>query len=89
MKFNFELSVEVENQTGELLAVYFQVRKGSVAETKEYQEGAVFADYNSRGDLLGIELLAPCRIAVLDKIAKDGPAKKFIRRSVPRELALT
>ena len=88
MKFNFQIGIEVENETGELMSAYFQIRKGNVAETKEYQEGDVFADYNARGDLLGIEVLGPCRVTVLDRIAKDKEAKKFVRRVIPRELEL-
>ena len=83
-KFSFRVSVETHVQTGEVLAVYFQVRKGKVKTTREYANGNAFADYDKHGHLLGIELLAPCRAAVLDKIAQHAPAKRFVRSAVPQ-----
>ncbi len=83
-KFSFRVSVEAHDQTGEVMAVYFQIRKGKAKTTKEYADGNLFADYDQRGTLLGIELLAPCRAAVLDSIAKGGPEKRFVRDAIPR-----
>ena len=83
-KFSFQVSVETHNQTGDVVAVYFQIRKGKAKTTKEYASGDVFADYDKHGDLLGIEMLAPCRVGVLDKIAAGTSEKRFVRRAVPR-----
>ena len=83
-KFSFRVSVETVDQTGEMMAVYFQIRKGKTKNTKEYADGSVFADYDKHGQLLGIEMLAPCRASVLDKIAKAAPEKRFVRGAVPR-----
>ena len=83
-KFDFRVSVETRNQTGEVLAVYFQVRKGKTKLTKEHAGGNVFADYDKRGKLLGIEMLAPCRASVLDNIARQAPAKRFVRSAIPQ-----
>ena len=88
-KFAFRVSVETHDQTGAVIAVYFQVRKGKTKVTKEYADGSVFADYDKHGQLLGIELLAPCRASVLDKIAAQAPAKRFVRDAVPRGMLLT
>ncbi|HUE17058.1 MAG TPA: DUF2283 domain-containing protein [Planctomycetaceae bacterium] len=86
--FSFGMSVEVDNRTGRILAVYFRVRKGKSAETKEFDRGKVFVDYNSRGELLGIEMLAPSTIAVLDRVTSNEPqSRQFVRHSVPREMA--
>ena len=86
---NYGMSVEVDNHTGDVLAVYLRVRRGRTATTKEVQEGTVFADYNARGQLLGVELLGPCSVEILDQIAADQPeAQRFLRRSVPREMAI-
>ncbi len=88
-RFNFEMAVSIDKQTGALLAAYFRIRKGQVQQTKEFADGNAFADYDRRGRLLGIELLGPCTIEVLDKIARREPkAKLFLRRSIPRELAI-
>jgi uncharacterized protein YuzE len=83
-KFSFQVSVETHDQTGAVIAVYFQVRKGKTKITKEYADGGAFADYDKHGQLLGIELLAPCRASVLDKIAQQAPTKRFLRDAVPR-----
>ncbi len=83
-KFSFGMSVETRDQTGEMVAVYFQIRKGRVKVTREYADGNAFADYDKHGRLLGIEMLAPCNAAVLDSIAKRAPEKKFVRKTIPR-----
>ncbi len=83
-KFSFRISVETHDQTGKVVAVYFQVRKGKVKITKEYANGDAFADYDKRGHLLGIEILAPCRASVLDNIAKQKPEKQFVRNTIPQ-----
>ena len=79
-----QVSIDTEDQTGEILAVYFQVRKGRSRTTKECVEGKVFADYDKDGKLLGIEMLAPCTTTVLDKITKNTRVKNFVKRSIPR-----
>jgi uncharacterized protein YuzE len=83
-EFHFRVSVETRNQTGEVLAVYFQVRKGKTKTTREHADGNVFADYDKHGKLLGFEVLAPCRASVLDNIAKQAPAKRFVHNVIPR-----
>jgi uncharacterized protein YuzE len=83
-KFSFGVSVETKNDTGEVIAVYFQIRKGKAKTTKEYAGGDVFADYDKDGRLLGVEMLAPCQPSVLDKIAKLSAEKRFLRRAVPQ-----
>lgn len=84
---NFQISVETDNQTGEVLAVYFSIRKGRSAEVREFCNGKAFADYDSKGTLLGIELLAPCKLSLLDKIEGSGPeVRKFVKRVAPREM---
>jgi uncharacterized protein YuzE len=82
----FHVTVETNNRTGDVMAVYFQVRKGKVKSTKEYADGNAFGDYDKNGKLLGIEMLAPCRTSVLDSIAKQKPAKQFVRKSIPRSM---
>jgi uncharacterized protein YuzE len=89
-KFNFDLTIETDNATGEVLAVYIQMREGKAAKTVELADGTTFADYNSRGKLLGIELLAPCEVRVLDQITRREPAavKRFLHGSAPRKMVV-
>jgi hypothetical protein len=86
--FFFEVSVSTDNDTGDILAVYLRLRKGKSAEVVELDDGNAFADYDRRGKLLGIELLGPCEVKVLDKITRKEPVvvRKFVRRAVPREM---
>ncbi len=84
------LELSVDESTGMVRAAYLRVRKGEVANTREISEGRAFADYDRNGTLLGIELLGPCEVKVLDQISAREPApiKRFLRGSPPRELVL-
>jgi hypothetical protein len=67
-----------------------RIREGQVAQTKELTEGVAYADYDADGLLLGIELLGPCQVEVLDKLAesKPEPVKRFLTGGAPRELVV-
>jgi hypothetical protein len=82
------LEISVDEETGLIRAAYLRVRKGKVKETQEVSEGSAFADYGANGLLLGVELLAPCEVEVLDRIAarEPEPVKRFLRGGPPREL---
>jgi hypothetical protein len=84
----FRLDASVDDRTGGLVAAYLRVREGEVAETKEIEEGVAYADYDAAGMLLGIELLGPCQVEVLDRIGQGEPepVKRFLRGATPREL---
>jgi len=88
----FQLHVESDNETGKVLAVYFRLRQGRSATVREFSGGAAFADFNKKGELLGVELLEPCQISVLNKITEDEPlaertkARNFMRSAVPRAM---
>jgi len=86
---SFDVSIEVDHQTGEVQAAYFRVRKGKTAETREFENGNLFADYDNAGNLLGVEMLAPCKVSVFDRISAPEPhVKKFLKRSAPRDMVL-
>lgn len=86
---SFNVSVTVDERTGEVISVYFEIRKGKSAQTTEHCDGAAFADYDKRGMLLGIELLAPCRLRVLNRIKGVEPeVRKFVKSAAPRALVL-
>lgn len=84
----FRTTVSVDEQTGRVQAVYFYVREGTTAETREIIEGRAMADYDAEGHLLGVELLAPCTVRILETIAErePEPVKKFLRGAVPMEM---
>ena len=84
---DFHVTVTNDRKTGRLMAVYFQIRRGKATKVREYADGNAFANYNEAGELLGIELLGPCNVRIVDKIAKrDAAIKKFIRSSSPRRM---
>jgi hypothetical protein len=84
----FRLEVSYSETTGEPVAAYLRVRDGQVSQTKEISEGVAFADYAADGFLLGIELLAPCNIEVLDRVSEKEPesVQRFLRRGVRKEM---
>jgi len=90
-KQSLRLEASVDERTGHMRAAYLRVREGEVAQTEEIEEGVAYADYDAGGLLLGIELLGPCRVQVLDQIAKNesGPVRQFLTGGAPRELVLT
>ena len=89
-KFDFRMTVEVDNETGRTLAAYFRVRKGKSAETKELTEGTAFADYNRKGELLGLEMLAPCKLTLIEQIVKKEPmaVRSFVKNNAPRKMVV-
>jgi uncharacterized protein YuzE len=93
--FNFHVNVETDDVTGDVLAVYFQIRKGKVHRTEEFSGGNVFADYDRLGKLLGVEVVGHCRLSVVDRIAAEESTevrnrmKRFMKRSGPRMMVAT
>lgn len=85
---SFGATVSVDERTGRVLAVYFRLRQGQIAETREVVEGKAFADYDEEGILLGVELLGACDGKVLDELAEQEPeaVRRFFRRAAPREM---
>ena len=86
----FTLEASFDDKTGQPVAAYLRVRAGEVAKTEEVQEGYAYADYDADGLLLGIELLGPCTVEVLDSITEDEPepVRRFLRGGAPRELVV-
>ena len=88
-QISFGVSIEVDQVTGEVQTAYFRVRKGKTAETREFENGNLFADYDNAGNLLGVEMLAPCNVSVFERLSAPEPAvKKFLKRSAPRDMVL-
>ena len=84
----YRLEASFDDKTGHTIAIYLRTREGEVAETKEIKEGLAYADYDGDGLLLGIELLGPCEVELLDSIADKEPeaVRRFLKNSVPRGL---
>jgi hypothetical protein len=87
---DFRVRVEVDHESGKTLAVYLQIRQGKAHRVKELAEGNAFANFDREGRLLGVELLAPCNLAVFDSatVKESVEVKQFISGKIPREMAL-
>jgi Protein of unknown function (DUF2283) len=85
-ELKFKLTLEVDRETGEVLAAYLLIREGTSARVREFAEGSIIADYDNKGELLGIELLGPFDVGVVDRIARREPkrVRNFLLQSVPR-----
>jgi uncharacterized protein YuzE len=83
-----KMDISLDKATGMLKAVYFKIRAGKASETREFDNGNAFADYDAKGQLLGVEVLGPCAVTVLDKISKKEPkpVKSFLRNSIPAQM---
>jgi uncharacterized protein YuzE len=89
-KARFKANISLDEETGKLIAVYLRVREGATEETVELEEDAAYADYDADGQLLGVELLAPCAVEVLDKLTQSEPddVREFLHASPPRAMVL-
>lgn len=87
MSSQFGFKVSFNDPTGEPVAAHLRVREGKVAVTKEVSEGVAFADFAEDGLLLGIELLAPCSLSVMDRLGagEAEPVRRFLRGGAPRD----
>jgi uncharacterized protein YuzE len=80
------VDVTLDNKTGRVMAAYIHVRPGRAARSRVMNDGLVVADYNAAGQLIGVEMLGPCRAEVFDSIRIEKRVKNFIRRAAPAEL---
>jgi uncharacterized protein YuzE len=63
------MNVNVEILEGRILAVHFSVREGKVAKTLEDGDG-VQVDLSASGAVLGVEMLNPASVRIVDKIGR-------------------
>jgi hypothetical protein len=84
MTNSFAVRVQAHPCTGKPLAACFHIQKGKAAEVRELADGTVLANYDRKGALLGVELLAPCKLSVLRKVSSEAP--ELIREAVKRLL---
>jgi len=86
----FQLSTS-GRRDGTIEAVYIRLSNAKVARTEEVSESILLADYDARGRLVGIEVLAPVRIADLARMVDDpvrGPFRKFVKQAVPEPFVI-
>ena len=86
-KIQFEISLTA-GPDGRLVAGYIHLRKAKAARTKVIVEDTVLADYDSRGNLIGIEILGPVKIQILTRLV-DSPNRVAFRRFATANLPPT
>jgi uncharacterized protein YuzE len=74
----YELSV-CGSHDGAPEAAYIRFREGKVARTREVVEDTLLADYNSKGKLVGVEILGPVSLTAIARLL-DEPRRKSLRR---------
>jgi hypothetical protein len=67
----FAFSFEVDREDGEILSAYITVRNRKVKRTIEVVPDKANVDLGWHNEVVGIELLGPCSVNVIEKIAKD------------------
>ena len=86
----FKLSISA-SADGALQAVYIRLRTNKIARTKEIVDDIVMADYDGRGRLVGIEILAPVSLKIITKLVdqpRRRPFRRFVREQAPQDLVL-
>lgn len=86
----FKLSISASAE-GALQAVYIRLRTNKIARTREIVEDIVMADYDGRGQLVGIEILAPVSLKVICRLVdqpRRRPFRRFVREQAPGDLVL-
>ncbi|MHC4698694.1 MAG: DUF2283 domain-containing protein, partial [Planctomycetota bacterium] len=72
----FEMSISARND-GTIEALYILVRDNKAVRTREIVEDILLADYNSRGQLVGIEILAPVKLAQITPLVEEARRRPF------------
>lgn len=88
-KIGFEISISARDD-GTLEALYIRVSTNKVARTEEVPgPDEVLADYDSKGRLVGIEILSPVKLSKLAGLVEEPrrkPFRKFVKNAAPGEL---
>ncbi len=82
---NFEVSISGRDD-GTVEAIYVKFLPDTVAKTVEVEQDELLVDYNENGDVVGIEILAPVKLAQLTDLVEQGlrdSFRKFVRTTLP------
>lgn len=89
-KFNIQFQISLSGRSdGTLEAMYIRLREGTVARTEEIKEDVLLCDFDRRGNLLGIEILAPVKLSKLTQLVSRPmrrPFRRFVGSAAPEEL---
>jgi hypothetical protein len=86
-EFIFDVTLEVEDETGKLQSMYIFLRQGRLKpDTQEVVAGVLYADHREDDNkLTGIELFGPVTPNILESVLTDQPdnIKNFVKSVVP------
>lgn len=86
----FEISASGD-ELGEVESAYIYLSHNPVARSRTHKADVLSADYDAAGALVGIEILAPVKIADLVKLAEPDlreALERFVRGAGPPALIL-
>ena len=86
----FEISTSGD-EDGEVESAYIYLSHSPVARTRMHKAEVLSADYDASGALVGMEILAPVKIADLVKVAEPEireAFERFVRGAAPPALIL-
>lgn len=84
---NYQIAAEINPETGELKAVYFNIRQGDWSiNTKVLVENKLIVDYNRKDEVTGVEILGPVTPEELGLLPTE--ARKFVFSAIPRSWLL-
>lgn len=67
-----EVSIQMDKDDGEVLAVYFTIGTNKVHKTVEVAEGECYVDLDRRGNPVGVEMLVPSQLHInANRVAKE------------------
>ena len=84
----FEISTSGD-EDGEIESAYIYLSHNPVARSRTHKAEVLMADYDAAGDIVGIEIVGPVRIADLVKLAEPElreAFERFVRGAAPPAL---
>ena len=80
-----QVSVQLDEKGKNILAMYFRLNRHRVARTVEYTD-SVLIDLDSKGDVIGVEVLCPESVSALLDIADMYDVPELRKKIDPKLL---
>lgn len=87
-KPQYRVTVETNQETGEIASVYFQFCRHAVLGVSEFARGTAFAYYGRKSKLVALELRAPINVSLLAGIGASKAAVDFVLNAAPRQMLI-
>jgi len=77
-----EIRFEIDPDDGEVLAAYVHLGEGKAYRTVEVVEGECYVDEDENGRLLGVELLCPVALHLIEEDLPNGYKVPSMSRAI-------